>query len=405
MYSTYILLTVGLLACTVSETASSSSSAAFPEQQDLTQNSTQIAHQAFFTRLLKTAPLLNIPAEESPGELWKKQYTDRTPNGKYVVSGSDEIAKLNPKPEDWRPRIYDASVEPRKLLHILAIEHREAVANSVVCSPDSKFLATGSHHDSLVEIWNVEHGTKLHTLKGEWGAGGFTFWISFSPNNTYLAAASSNGITNVWNYKTGELIHTLDSSVPTEERRPAYRAFFSPDNNFIAVGSMGKAEIWDAHSGALLQKLEPVVSYSFLNPRTLKTESMQKPEYTQLLSLAFSPDSKLVATGCCSDSNYDAFRASTEIFKIILWDILTGKELYRLHHPNLAICTIRFSPEGNALIAQADRHPRKNIFKCLFKKKIESDQSSPSTMDPDAPRVITWNLPFPDAAQDWKNEN
>uniref|UniRef100_A0A671S5Y3 Superkiller complex protein 8 n=1 Tax=Sinocyclocheilus anshuiensis TaxID=1608454 RepID=A0A671S5Y3_9TELE len=77
---------------------------------------------------------------------------------------------------------------------------------TVAFSPDSKYIATGSHLGK-VNIFGVESGKKEHSLDTR---GKFILSIAYSPDGKYLASGAIDGIINIFDIATGKLLHTLE---------------------------------------------------------------------------------------------------------------------------------------------------------------------------------------------------
>ena len=138
---------------------------------------------------------------------------------------------------------------------------------------------------------------------------------------------------------------------------------FSRDGLWLAVagdnGRIGKATLWDVASG------EPVV---------------QIPHDSGVVSLAFSPDNKILATGdigsaylwqAGTNERLSTLRHGGEVHDILfspdgskvatagfdqtaqIWDVATGDRLFTLPHEDIVV-TLAFSPDGQQLITGAD---------------------------------------------------
>ncbi|MCI4382084.1 hypothetical protein PGIGA_G00259510 [Pangasianodon gigas] len=80
---------------------------------------------------------------------------------------------------------------------------------TVAFSPDSKYIATGSHLGK-VNIFGVESGKKEYSLDTR---GKFILSIAYSPDGKYLASGAIDGIINIFDIATGKLLHTLEGKI------------------------------------------------------------------------------------------------------------------------------------------------------------------------------------------------
>ena len=156
--------------------------------------------------------------------------------------------------------------------------------------------------------WGLPEGAKMRLGKGV-----ITGNITFSPDSSLLAVASSIGI---WIYDgyTGKELNLL-----TNHARYIPKIAFSPDGKTLASCSSAEFYIWDVKTGNL--KLTISAHTRDIN------------------SLAFNPDGKTLAT--CS--GYD------DIIK--LWDVSTGELKTTLKGHENGVETISFSPDGRFLVS------------------------------------------------------
>ena len=256
--------------------------------------------------------------------------------------------------------------------------------SSLVYSPDSKTLITGSN-DGTVRLWEAATGKEIRRLDGTWvlltspdgkimaggDGGGHRFWeadtgktlytiegqrrVTFSPDSRLVATVDDHTI-RFWDLANGQefrkrrvslnrvdsVAFTLDGKMLIAARwntlyfietatgkRLREREFQgNPDGLIIAVAPDGKT------LGVLGRNLEGVV---ILEIATGKEIAHFGKNSGQANSLAFSPDSKLLATGYFSHVIY-------------LWDPATGKEVGQLKGRGIADA-IAFSPDSKTLAA------------------------------------------------------
>ena len=97
---------------------------------------------------------------------------------------------------------------------------------------------------------------------------------------------------------------------------------FSPDGNILATGGYSRnISLWDLTTGQLLRTLSGHID--------------------AVHHVAFNPNGNILASGCQDGS-------------IKLWDIYTGQELFTLNGHLGWVRSVEFSPDGNTLVSGAD---------------------------------------------------
>jgi WD40 repeat protein/serine/threonine protein kinase len=208
-------------------------------------------------------------------------------------------------------RLWDVAArrELRALPHPAAVE-------AAAFSPDN-LLAVGCA-DGTIRFWDVaarkEVGAPLE------GHTGFISRVAFSPDGHTLASADAYGKVRLWDVAARRLITTLEGHTTFVNSLA-----FSPDGKLLASsGNDTTIRLWDLVTRQQVKRL--------WSPRTSLTTVAS---YQPLQSLAFSPDSKLLATGGGDGTTR-------------LWDVQT-MEVTALLRGHTAVRAVAFAPDGRSL--------------------------------------------------------
>ncbi|WP_184503528.1 WD40 repeat domain-containing serine/threonine protein kinase [Streptomyces botrytidirepellens] len=194
-------------------------------------------------------------------------------------------------------------------------------------SPDGKTLATGSD-EGKVRLWDVARRKPKATFTQRDGAGNDGFEIrnvAFSPNGKVLAATNMTGWVTLWDVAEHRQIRFLYSGGES--------VAFSPDGKLFATGSKSKSlHLWDTNG----RGDEPL---AYFNPTA------------PVKDVAFSPDGRTLASaGDDSGSNLTPNHAA------LLWDVAgRDPEPYGQGDPRATFSTpqgvlsVAFSPDGKTL--------------------------------------------------------
>ncbi|KAK2103512.1 hypothetical protein P7K49_017368 [Saguinus oedipus] len=136
---------------------------------------------------------------------------------------------------------------------IKSIDAGPVDAWTLAFSPDSQYLATGTHVGK-VNIFGVESGKKEYSLDTR---GKFILSIAYSPDGKYLASGAIDGIINIFDIATGKLLHTLEGHA-----MPIRSLTFSPDSQLLVTASDdGYIKIYDVQHANLAGTLSGHASW------------------------------------------------------------------------------------------------------------------------------------------------
>ncbi|KAE8389669.1 hypothetical protein BDV23DRAFT_184267 [Aspergillus alliaceus] len=240
-----------------------------------------------------------------------------SPNGQLLASGSyDNTIKL------WDPSTGD--------LH-QTIEGHSHWVQSVAFSSDSQLLASSSW-DYTIKLWDPSTGELRQTLEGHSGE---VNMAAFLPDSQLLASCSRDKTIKLWNPSTGKLHLTLKG-----HSGEVNSVTFSSDSQLLASCSRDKTiKLWNPSTGKLHLTLKGH-SGELWNPSTGKLHLTLKGHSGEVNSVAFSPDSQLLAS-----SSWDK--------TIKLWDPSTGKLYQTLEGHSAWVQSVAFSPDGQLLASSS----------------------------------------------------
>jgi WD40 repeat protein len=242
--------------------------------------------------------------------------------------------KLASASYDHTVRIWDASPLPDDYEPpgCVTLRGHNQLVSGVAWSPDSRWLASASW-DSTVKVWEDfsrrpaprdEPGmhpaerdgyTLRYTLRSH---GSNVSAVAFSADNRTLASGGWDKIVKLWDLQApmGDSLTELQP-IPCTERVSSIA--FSPDGRLLAIGQTNGIALY--------------------NPATGKEVPPFKPTRAAVPGLAFSPDSRHLASAGASDP------------AIKIWDVAASQMSFEIPCPSSPNGSVAISPDGRLIAA------------------------------------------------------
>ncbi len=211
------------------------------------------------------------------------------------------------------PSIPIVPLEPQNWECVRILRGHEQTVRCLALSPDETAIASGSH-DGSIKLWDFKTGQLQHTIQAD----RFDVRVLiFTPDGETLLSGSNNKTVNLWNPRTGEHQRTLVTL-----RTSIYSMALSPDGQIVATGeSDGSIRLWELQTGALLETFR---------------EADGKRFWRTVDALAFSPDGQYLIT-------------SSEV-----WDVTKAKKLYSYMPQAVWGHSVAVSPDGETFAVTGD---------------------------------------------------
>jgi WD40 repeat protein/serine/threonine protein kinase len=237
-----------------------------------------------------------------------------SPDGKQIASGSD----------DRTAKVWDALTGQEKL----SFKGHKTAVYTVCWSPDGKRVVSGSLDNAMVKVWDAETGQEALTLTGHSKS---VYSVCFSPDGTLIASSGGDRTVRVWD----GLVASKALAFEGHQSQVTHFAC-SPNGRWLASAggvweyparySAGELRLWDLHTGALLHRLAGHSS--------------------GVTCVGFSPDGRYLASG---SGVWDTVSKRYTGGEIRLWDPATGAPLGSFEGHDSSVLCLAFSPDSRFL--------------------------------------------------------
>ncbi len=200
--------------------------------------------------------------------------------------------------------------------------------SNVTFSPDGKTLA-GVAKDEI-RLWDAATGKDLRRLQPGW-----VDCLAYSPDGKTLAGGGVR-LMIAWDIATGKIIRSFGKE---DEQKRVFHCSFSLDGKWLATGQFLalRPRIWDMRNGKEVHQRTPAGLSGFHEVSWSPPPPLEIPVPPAIVSLSFSPDSRLLASGYGDGT-------------IRLMSLASGKQV-RVFGRDESLISVAFSDDGKTLVS------------------------------------------------------
>lgn len=273
-----------------------------------------------------------------------------SPNGEKIVSANGNSITI---------------IETQSGAHIKTLKGHLKNVTSVACSPNNKWIASGSE-DCTIRIWDAQAGTEKYLLKNEFkhemdSTSIFVEevdLVKFSNDGKYLLSTSHmfDHSIKIWDVTKGTLYKTLKADASVRD------AMFSPNGDLIiSVSWQGKIIVWNAQTGERIKihRMVAVIDRAAISPNGVLLAIGGSPNGLQIFDI--QSDSIVMTLEGYVKSNTLTFSADNNYLlsasgdnTVRMWDLRTKKQIRIWEGHQWAVSSVCFHPDKKRFVSASN---------------------------------------------------
>ncbi|GIY89891.1 WD repeat-containing protein 61 [Caerostris extrusa] len=232
---------------------------------------------------------------------------------------------------------------------------------------DEGSIAASSSLDSHIRLWDIHTGQQLKSID----AGPVDAWtVTFSPDTKYIATGSHAGKINLFSCDTGKLESFL------ETKKFTLSIAFSPDGKYLASGAIdGIIKVFDISAGKLVHTLEghamPIRSLTFSKDSTMLITAsddchikIYNVQHANLIGTVSGHGAWVLSVDCCPDNAHFVSRKGLFLDKTVkVWEIASRECIHTFNEHSDQVWGAKYNNGGSRIVSVSDDRSI-NIYEC-----------------------------------------